>query len=83
MAEAFNPKNRFRLKSKSKSNVKKTGGAKAQDQTGNGNEPPDSAFEEFLADSEVGYIIDNGNMILIEAPKIESVSKFAFDVIKV
>jgi len=29
MAEAFNPKNRFRLKSKSKSNVKKTGGAKA------------------------------------------------------
>ena len=82
MAEAFNPKNRFRMKAKSKSSLKKSGGAK-QDVTGNGNEPPDSAFEEFLADSEVGYIIDNGNMILIEAPKIESVSKFAFDVIKV
>jgi hypothetical protein len=36
-----------------------------------------------LAESDVGYIIEGGNMMLIETPQVEAVSKFAYDVIKV
>ena len=36
-----------------------------------------------MAESDVGYIIEGGNMMLIETPQVEAVSKFAYDVIKV
>ena len=84
MAEAFNTerRGRFKLKSKveKKSKVKKDKEEKVPNESTYDvtNQQYDTGFE-----GASGYILEDGNLIAIDEPSLNSVNKFAIEIIKV
>ena len=84
MAEAFSPRANNRLFA-AKSKKKKDRSKQQESNKSPGGSPPDSGYEHLRTDDtdHNGYILEDGQIIVIDKPSLEALNKYAYDVIKV